>query len=289
MSDLLHCHGALALECAAMPARAMLSRDAAAELADHVANDLARLLPGVAKLDLSLAAALFDPAEVLRPGWPLHAALAELTLRAPKSLEPRVFGFAAHEGAMPPGLQPDANLREGPLRLLPFVLQGTQAQVLAVGRAMEEVLLETGMANAATSLFAQTAFGVPLEHVRYLSLHDLAAMTAMQYEHAGIGALWPLVEAALLAPDSEQWLDAPPEPLACFANGQVRIAQFRFDGWLEAGLAPAGLSPEALSRMFGHFQSRQRQFAALLGAHGITVNFIDCANGTDPRQCLHAG
>lgn len=286
MSDLLHLHGALALECSATPSRAILAREEAAELADLVANDLARFLPRVEKLDLSIAAALFDPSELLRPGWPLHATLAELTVRAPHSHDPRVFGFAAHEGAMPIGLQPDPNLRDGPLRLLPFVLQGPQDEVLGIGRAMEEVLLETGMANAATSLFAQTAFGASLEHARYLSLHDLAAMTAMQYEHAGIGPLWPLVEAALLAPESEQWLDAPPEPLARYAQGEVRIARLPFDAWLEAGFAPPGLSPEALSRTFRHFEARQRQFAALLGAHGIAANFVECSNGDDPRRRL---
>ena len=34
------------------------------------------------------------------------------------------------------------------------------------------------------------------------TINDLAAMMAMQFEHAGVAALWPLVEAALLAPDA---------------------------------------------------------------------------------------
>jgi hypothetical protein len=38
------------------------------------------------------------------------------------------------------------------------------------------VLLETGMAEARTALAAQQAFGVAIEHARYLTLHDLAAM-----------------------------------------------------------------------------------------------------------------
>lgn len=286
MTDLLHCYGALALECASPPRQPTLAREAATELADHIANDLARLLPGVERLDLSIAAAAFDPAELLRPGWPLHATLSELTQRAPKTSESRVLGFAAFEGAMPPGLQPDPQLQDGPLRLIPFTLQGDADAVLAVGRAMEETLLETGMANAATSLFAQIAFGATLEHARYLSLHDLCAMTAMQYQHAGIGPLWPLVEAALFSPESECWLDAPPEPLACYGNGKVRIAQWRFDGWSEAGFAPAGAAPEKLSRAFDFFQARQRQIAALLGAHGIGVRWVECGVGEDARRQL---
>src|SRR5690606_23429277 len=72
--------GAVALELrpGARPERVQLARDAAGRIADGVANDLARLLPESSALDLALAAALFDPAELLRPGWPVHGALAAL-------------------------------------------------------------------------------------------------------------------------------------------------------------------------------------------------------------------
>ena len=72
---------------------------------------------------------------------------------------------------------------------------------------MEENLLEKGMAQAATAFFAQRAFNAPMEHARYLSLNDLLAMTAMQYEHAGIAPLWPLIESALLTPEREDKAD----------------------------------------------------------------------------------
>ena len=59
----------------------------------------------------------------------------------------------------------------------------------------------------------------------------LAAMIALQYQHAGLGTLWPLVETALLAPEEEAWLDAPPEPLMHYIDGQVRMAEFDRAGW----------------------------------------------------------
>ena len=34
-----------------------------------------------------------------------------------------------------------------------------------------------------------------------------------------------------------------------------------------------------LERRFEQFQARQRQFAAVLGAHGIAVTFAHCSNG----------
>ena len=286
MSASLHCHGALALETTSPLRRITLERDVAAALADHVANDLQRLLPGIERLDLAVAAAAFDPAELLRPGWPRHAALAQLALAAPGRGSARVLGFGAANGAMPDGLVPDPEFGGGALHLLPFVLIGAPQDVVPVGRAMEERLLDTGMADAATALFAQTAFGTQLEHVRYLSLHDLCALTAMQYEHVGLGPLWPLIEAALLAPDSEEWLDAPPEPLARYADNEVRLALLDLDAWADRGFAPPGADAHTFSRHFDAFQMRQRQLAAVLGAHGIAVRFDHCPATRDPCDML---
>lgn len=286
MTTPLHAFGALALETTTPLRTTVLPRDAAATLAEHVAGDLQRLLPGVDRLDLALACAAFDPAELLRPGWPRHAALAQLALGAPGRGAARVLGFGAVDGAMPPGLAPDPALAGGALHLLPFALLGDSDDVIAIGRAMEERLLDTGMADAATALCAQTLFGTPLEHVRYLSLHDLCALTAMQYEHAGLGPLWPLIEAALLAPETEEWLDAAPEPLARYADGDVRLALLDIDAWADRGFAPAGADARTLSRHFDAFQMRQRQFAAVLGAHGIAVQFDHCPATRDPREIL---
>jgi hypothetical protein len=288
MTAPLSTFGALALECSAPMARSALAREEAAELADHVAADLARFLPGVERVDLALAAAAFDPSELLRVGWPVHAALDALVERAPEPHEPRVMGFGSHQGKMPEGLEPDPALHGGPLRLVPFVLRGGAQAIAAVGREMEENLLEKGMAQAATAFFAQRAFNAPMEHARYLSLNDLLAMTAMQYEHAGIAPLWPLIETALLSPEREAWLDAPPEPLARWTGGEVRIALMDLPAWSEHGFMPTGIDAERIGRAFDRFQMRQQQFSAVLGSHGIAVRFDHCSTGEDPRQVLRA-
>lgn len=263
------CFGALALELAAPPEHAVLSRDAADTLVTHVANDLQRLLPEVQTLDLALAGAHFDPAELLRPGWPRHAALIELLRRAPGLRGACVVGFGTHAGAMPlRELMPDPALFGGPLRLLPFVLDGDAESVANVAQAMEATLLDTGMAGAATALFAQDAFGARVEHARYLSLHDLCAMTAMQYEHAGLAPLWPLLEAALFGDSGEHWLDQPPEPLLRLKDGAVQIA----------------LPVDAARAIVG----RVRQFEAVFGAHAIPVNTVSVRNVADARAVLGA-
>jgi hypothetical protein len=287
MTTPLHCFGALALELASAPARDRLTRDATDALGTHLGIDLQRLLPGVDALDLVYAGAHYDPCELLRPGWPVHAALAELARGVPGAGGGRVVGFGAHEARMPSAaLQPDPALHGGPLRLLPFALLGEATAIAAAGRAMEEHLLETGMAGAATALAAQDAFGARLEHVRYLSVHDLCAMTAMQYQHAGLGALWPLIEAALLTPERDEWLDAAREPLARLHRGEIVIAEAEVQD--REALAAADGIPDA---GFGSsdrraVQLRRRQFEAVLQVHAIPTRRHVVGAGQDPRRAL---
>jgi len=282
--------GALALELApgTTAGREALDVGAAGNLAGLVARDLDKQVPGAADLDLVLVGALFDPVELLRPGYPLHAELERLVARAPGAPGGRVIGFGADAEGLPDTLRPSPDFAGGPLRLLPLLLRGDADTLAPVGERLEQVLLDTGMAAADTALAAQDGFAAQVEHARLLTLNDLAAMMAMQYEHVGLAPLWPLLETALLDPGAEQWLDAPPEPLARYAEGGVRMALLDIDAWAEGGFAPADTDAARLSRAFERFQVRQRQLAAVLEAHGVPVTFDHCPAGQDPRQVLTA-
>lgn len=290
--------GALALELkpGSSPARDTLAQGDAGALSRLVAHDLAAFIPEAATLELIMVGAHFDAVELLRPGWPLHRELDQLAARAPGAPEARVIAFGAHDGQLPGALAPSPDFVGGPLRLLPFVLGGDADVVARVGDAFERELMERGMAGAETALAAQELFGLQVEHARYLTVHDLTALMAMQYEHAGLAPLWPVIEAALLAPEHEEWLDAPPEPLVHYAGGEARIALLSPQAWRARHAAEPGqdndrlehdrLEHGRLERAFDHFQARQRQFAAVLGAHGITVTFVHCPDDADARSSL---
>jgi hypothetical protein len=273
--------GALALE--AVPGRAAtcsaLAQAGAGELAALVARDIAVHAPEAASLDLALVAAHYDPVELLRPGWPLHAHLAQLAQRAPRDGDtPRIIAFGAHAGALPEALRVSDDYAGGPLRVLPFVLSGDPAVVARVGRELEGELVERGMAAADTALLAQSAFGLPVEHARYLTLHDLCAMTALQYDHMGLAPLWPVLETALLSPGRDAMLDTPPDPLLRYRNGEVLIALFAPHTW-RARYCPEVGDEALLARRFAQFEARQRQFASVLSAHGVPVTFAQCDSG----------
>lgn len=268
-SPFLLARGALALELrpGEQAGRPALDRDTAGELAALVARDLARFAPGVVAHDLAVGGALFDPVELLRPGFPLHAELAQLLAGAPPSAEPRVMSFAG--AGLPAALHPDPAHAAGPLRLLPWVLRGPRDALREVADDLEATLLDTGMAPADTALALQAAFAAPIEHARYLTAHDVAAMISMQYDHAGLAPLWPLLETALFGGDDEvAVLDAPPEPQVRLKGRVARIA-------LEADADV-------------HVRRRARQIAAVLGAHGVAVDVVELAPGADARAALES-
>jgi hypothetical protein len=291
MTPIRSCHGALALELSpgTAAARQALPRERAGALAELISRDLAALVPEVAVLDLVLLAALFDPVELLRPGWPLHAELDRLGAQAPGGAHPRVIAFgdaASADSGLP---QPDPQFSDGPLRLLPFCLRGDAALAEAAAERLEAVLLDTGMAGADTALLAQDAFAMTVEHARYLTMHDLAAMTSMQYENVGLGRVWSLVEGALLAPAREHWLEDAHEPLVRVHGRRAQVAMIEEDGWRQRlPEADRGRDAGVLERGFRRFQIRQRQIAALLEAHGLEVTFAHCPPGQDARALLAA-
>jgi hypothetical protein len=284
--------GALALELkpGSSPLHAALTQGDAGVLSQLMARDLAAFAPEAAALELVTVGAHYDAVELLRPAWPLHHELDQLAARAPGASEGRVIAFGTHAGQLPGALAPSPDFAGGPLRLVPFVLAGDADVAARVGDACERDLMERGMAGAETALAAQELFGLQIEHARYLTVHDLAALMAMQYEHAGLASLWPVIEAALLAPGHEEWLDAPPEPLLHYADGEARIALLSPAAWrvrhsIEAGdVDPA--EHDRLERAFDHYQARQRQFAAVLGAHGVAVTFVHCPGDADARSAL---
>lgn len=295
----LHVLGAFAIE---VVGEAPVDRDRLAQaevgaLAELIARDLATFAPEAASLELITVGAHYDPVELLRPGWPLHRELDELAARAPraglKGASGRIIAFGASDSVLPGTLTPSPDYLGGPLRLVPFVLSGPEDVVARVGDSFEHDLIERGMAAADTALAAQAAFGLQVEHARFLTVHDLAAMTSIQYDHAGLGPLWPLLETALLRPDQQAWLDQPPEPLVHYIDGEARIAMLSPAAWEQHYPADTpdtddvdDAERERRQRYFQHFQARQRQMAAVLDAHGVRVQFVHCDLDDDCRAAL---
>jgi hypothetical protein len=244
------CPGLLAVELIpeGRPSSLSLPVESAHLLGDAITADLLRLLPDVETMGLAVASALYDPAQVMRPGWPLFAELARLHARTQQGAwTPAVSCFGASGGRMAdPGLEPDASLIGSPLLLIPWVLIGADLDAARLNAEMEESFTDKGLAEARTSLLLNEAFSIRVEHARYLTRLDLCAMTAMQYQNVGLAQLWSLIECALLAPMQSEEIRTSSGGSYRWRDGGVRVLQ-------------AGDAAEA------------RQYAAILAAHGIAV------------------
>lgn len=275
MSDLLHFPAVLALELAPGTRTAQLTfeRDAAAAFASKIAADLHRLLPGAEAATLAVAGALYDPAQLLRPGWPIYAALGELAERRPQSEDAHIIAFGASDGRMPvEALAPEAALASGSLLLIPWLLLGPSALIQELGARMEQDFFARGEAGGHTADFAMRVLPLQLEHARYLTRHDLCALTSVQLEQAGFGALWELLETALLAPDdTHEALSARGRHWRC-ANQAIHTGSPAYDDWL-AQLGHT-LAPAARTHAYAGGLFELRQYAAALAAHGLRW-FID--------------
>jgi hypothetical protein len=246
------------------PSTTTFSRDQADALAGLVAEDLHALLPGIGQARLALAGALFDPVELLRPGFPVWATLDELARRIPRGHLENVVAFGSHEGRMPAqALVPEAEHAGGALRLLPLSLLAPEGLAQALAGQMEVELVGRGEAGARTADWLMRTLGVPLEHARYFSRNDLLALICVQYEHVNLAPLWTLLEAAMLTPhQSENTLSARGLPLR-YAEGRVHAGSPA--AWLAQQAGDAAQRAHAIAGLVFEL----RQYAALLHAHRL--------------------
>ena len=152
-------------------------------------------------------------------------------------------------------------------------------EMMAVcGRALAAQLLAAGPVQPPPPVAAAPAVAPAAPPVA-----PAAALMALQYQNVGLAPLWSLLQVALLEPGAEAWIDAGPEPLARYGDGEVRIAMLSPQAW-RARNAPQEADSGKLERGFIRFQARQRQYAAVLEVHGVPVQFVHCGDGNS--DCL---
>jgi len=258
------------------PARMTLGRDEAAALAQLVATDLLGLVPQVAAARLVLAGALFDPVELLRPGFPVWSTLDELARRVPRGTLENVVAFGSHAGRMPAlPLEPSPIHAAGPMRLLPISLLAPAALADELSSQLEIQLVGRGEAGVLTADWLMRTLGIRLEHVRYLSRNDLLALTCVQYEHVNLAPLWALLETALLTPQREESTLSARGLALRYADGVV-LAQSPAH-WL----AGQGGDPAQRAHDFAGVVFELRQYAALLEAHRIPLRLQPSGSATE--------
>ena len=265
-TDPLRYHG----EHAVRPAP--LSPQETEQLLAHVAADLGKLFPDVNQHGLCLVGALYDQAQVLRPGQPLFRAMADVARRRWKQQGRRsgLLSVGTADGHLPRDeLVPDGALPPGILQLLCLQLHGDAEALRSLEDEMEHRFMEEGQLSPLSARALERAFGIATTHVRFLTVTDLLAMLKLQLEHFGFPALWTLIDAALE--------DAPPCEVTGeggqhfrWADGAVRAEFETFDHWARRG-GGRDLPADALAATYLAWTREYRQLLITLSAHGIQV------------------
>ena len=253
----------------------------AEQLLAHLAADLRALLPQVTACSLIAVGAVYDQVQLLRPGYPVFRAL-EAVARDDRASggEARPFraglvSVGGANGVLPqPGLQPLDDIPLGLMQLLPVVVHGPAERVRELGQAMEYRFLEEGQLSAHSAAWLEQAFGIDVNHARFMTVTDLNAMLRMQLEHFGFLPLWELLDSALH--DDDATLTVKGGMGQCFElrDGAVHAEFQSFDHWANQG-AGAGhpAARQQLAAAYADWTREVRQYATTLAAHGLPVRF----------------
>jgi hypothetical protein len=257
---------------------ALLAPRDAEQMLAHVAADLRALLPGIAECSLIAAGALFDQTQILRPGYPVFAALeasAPAAADAQRPFKPGLVSIGAADGVMPAAdLQPGSDIPLGLLQLLPVVVHGPAPLVEELGQAMEYRFLEQGQLSPHAAAWLQTAFRVSINHARLMTLTDLNAMLRLQLEHFGFLPLWELLDAALSGRPDPLRVTTPSGKTLEWKDGEVHVVFETFDYWArEGGGAELPAARLALAGGYGDWTREMRQYTTTLRAHGVAIRF----------------
>jgi len=255
--------------------RYLLDRTAAEQALTLAAGELSRIVPGIGQCALTMAGALYEQTQILRPGVPVYAALRELQRSASpgQGFAPRLLSVGASEGRMPHrGLQPDANTPPGALLVLPLLVSGQEDAIVDLSAAMEQLFLERGEVGEPPGTQLGSLFGLRPAHVRFMTLTDLNALLRLQLELFGFLPLWELLDTAINRPRQALTVSTAGNTEFEWREGAVHSFFQTFDRWATDGAgrnSPA--NAQELQTGYADWTREYRRYTTMLEAHGVTV------------------
>ena len=255
---------------------ALLAGVDAEQLLAHLAADMKSILPSISRCSLLAPGALFDQTQILRPSYPVFAALeAASTAERAEGFRPGLVSIAAVDGVMPvKDLQPLADIPLGLLQLLPLVLHGPADEVAELGQAMEYRFLEEGQLSAHSANWLEAAFGISINHARLMTLTDLNAMLRMQLDHFGFLPMWELLDAALNNHAENLRVETGSGNVLEWRDEAVHTNFETFDYWAsQGGGRDMEASRQILAEAYGDWTRETRQYLTTLEAHAVSLKF----------------
>jgi hypothetical protein len=256
-------------------AEMILGQGDADQMLAHLAADLATLLGGIGKCHLAAAGALLDQCQLLRPGLPAFAALSgQIRHCQDQAITPGLTATGATNGLMSAeALQPDESLPPSILKLLPMVAAGPDGLVDELAEEMEHRFLAEGQVSAHTASWLEAAFGIAINHARFMTLTDLNAMFRMQMEHFGYLPLWELIDAAIEGRRELLALTTDHSTRYEWIDGHVQVSFQTFDYWASRGGGRDVSDVNELPGGYVAWSRELRRYTSTLAAHAVPLKF----------------
>jgi hypothetical protein len=254
---------------------ALLDRGAAEQVLAHIAADLTVMFPDINQCTMSMAGALFDQTQVLRPELPVYRALESLQQSGNpgEDFQPRLLSIGASDGQMPmQELQPFEDIPLGLLQILPILITGPAEQVDSLTADMEHRFLEQGQLSAHSAKALESQFQISVNHARFMTFTDLNALLHLQLQHYGFLPLWKLLDAAINLPGETLEVGTPDGLKFKWQDGAVHSFFESFDWWASYGCGVEEPADEQqLQAGYADWTREYRRYLTMLTAHGVRV------------------
>ena len=255
---------------------ALLERTAAEQVLAHIATDLTSMFPAVSHCSLSMAGALFDQTQVLRPALPVYAALETLqqSSNPGSDFQARLLSIGSSEGQMPvKDLQPFEDIPLGILQILPLLISGPAGHLDGLATEMEHGFLEYGQVSAHTAKALESQFQISINHARFMTITDLTAMLRLQLEHYGFLPMWELLDAAMTGVTDKLEVETPGGLKFTWQDESVHSFFESFDWWaLPGGGTEIPAEDQHLQSAYADWTREYRRYVTMLTAHGVRVS-----------------
>ncbi len=254
----------------------LLERANAEQVLAHVAADLTAMFPTIDRYTLSMAGALYDQTQILRPHLPVYRALETLQQSGNPGadFQARLLSIGASEGHMPlQELQPFEDIPLGLLQILPLLITGPGEYVDNLAEEMEHRFLEQGQVSAHFAKALETQFQISVNHARFMTMTDLNALLRLQLEHYGFLPLWELLDAAMTNTTGTLEVTTPGGLRFNWRDDKVHSTFESFDWWAQyGGGAEEPANDQMLQSAYANWTREYRRYLTMLTAHGVSVS-----------------
>ncbi len=179
--------------------RLLNPQQAQALLAD-IAATLQSVWPQISDFSLVMVGALFDLAQLQRPGFPILTTLQEIVKTQHKGhqFHPALIAIGTDQSCFPiTVLNPEQRSTSSPMLILPLVLVGEKAKLDPLANQLENRLMQDVLIGATLKQHLADAFGIQPLELGLATIGDLNALTAAQLIQIGLEPLWQILQHAL--------------------------------------------------------------------------------------------